>query len=228
MEFLAGVFAAMLLWPIFVFGTLWFWAFSACMFGWMIFLTEETESHGLAIFSVIAFVWLMSSANDVSVLVNPLLWLKWGIVYFVVGSAWSFLKWFSFLHKTKDKLKELKANFLKQYSHSYDDGYASRDKIELDADGKFTDQDFPLFAKYLNEHGYLSTGYRSDSIEERADVIPTVKGRYGDLVRWIIWWPISAFWTILNDPIRRIAQAIVRVFKGIYTKMALSVFGEEV
>lgn len=218
MEFLAGVFAAMLLWPIFIIGTLWFWAFTACMFGWMIFLTEEADSHFLAIFSLAAFVWLMSSANGFSVLVNPLLWLKWGIVYFAIGSVWSFLKWFSFLHKTKDQLKELKERYLTIFS---------REKIQL-VDGKFSEKDFPQFAEFLNSSGYLSVGYRDTNIEERADVVPTVKGRYSDLIRWIIWWPVSAFWTILNDPIRRLAQALVRVFKGIYTKMALSVFEGEV
>ena len=219
MEFLAGVFAALLLWPIFVVGTLWFWAFTACMFGWLIFLTEETESYFLATFSLIAFVWLMSSANGVSVLVNPLIWLKWGIVYFAIGSAWSFLKWFSFLHKTKDQLRDLKTRYLKVYS---------RENIKLDADGKFSDVDFPQFAEYLNNAQYLNVGYISITIKERADVIPTVKGRYGDLIRWIIWWPMSAFWTILNDPLRRIAQALVRAFRGVYTRIAQSVFSEEV
>ncbi len=93
MEFLSGVFAALLLWPIFIVGTLWFWAFSAGVFGWMIFLTEE-DSHFFASISLVAFIWLMSSANGFSVLANPLIWLKWGVVYLVIGSVWSVLKWY--------------------------------------------------------------------------------------------------------------------------------------
>ncbi len=65
-------------------------------------------------------------------------------------------------------------------------------------------------------------------IKKPSDVVPTVKGRFSDLTRWIVWWPMSAFWTILNDPLRRLAEALVRAFKGIYTKIALSVFSEEV
>ncbi|KKM02524.1 hypothetical protein LCGC14_1783570 [marine sediment metagenome] len=216
MEFLSGVFAALLLWPIFIVGTLWFWTFSAVMFGWMIYLTED-DSHFFATVSLIAFVWLMSSANSLSVLINPLIWLKWIVVYLAIGSTWSFLKWFSYLHKTKDHLKELKERFLNRYD------------VQLTVDGKISEKDFPQFAEYLNDAHYMGMGrFNATKIRKRADVIPTVKGRFGDLTRWIIWWPMSAFWTILNDPLRRLAQALVRAFRGIYTKIALSVFSEEV
>ncbi len=215
MEFLSGVFAALLLWPIFIIGTLWFWAFCAGVFGWMIFLTEE-DSHFFASISLVAFIWLMSSANGFSVLVNPLVWLKWGVVYFAIGSVWSFLKWFSLLHRSKDQQRKLKASYLKWHPD-----------IEL-VDGKFSDADFPQYAEYLNDQNYLGKNQYHNPIKERSDATPSLTERAGDLTRWIVWWPMSAFWTILNDPIRRIAEALVRVFKGVYTRMALSVFEGEV
>lgn len=211
-EFFTGVFAT--IGAIFIFGTLWFWIVSAAVFGWLIFLTEGEEAHSIfASLILVAFIWIMSSVNDISIIANPLLWLKWGAIYMVIGAVWSFIKWFSFLYKQKDKLKSLKETYIK------------KNKIQL-VDGKFSHTDWPDYAKYLGQSYYEPN--RHKTIREPTDVIPTVKGRFDDLTRWIIWWPMSAFWTILNDPLRRIARTMINALKGAYTRMAAAVFSSEV
>ena len=169
---------------LFLFGTLWFWVVSS-----------------------------VSSVNDISVIANPLLWLKWVAVYLVVGIVWSVIKWFSFLHKQRDIHNNLKEE------------YIERNNLELIAK-RISDSDWLGFVKYLSDKNYAPNGY--DKIKKRSDVIPTVKGRFSDLTRWIVWWPMSAFWTILNDPLRRLARAMVNALKGQYTKMANAVFSSEV
>ncbi len=211
-EFFTGLLATV--GGLFLFGTLWFWIVSSVIFGWLIFLTEGEESHTFgAGLVLVGFVWIMSSVNDISVIANPLLWLKWVTVYLVVGIVWSVIKWFSFLHKQKDKLNKLKEFYIK------------RNDLELIAK-RISDSDWLGFVKYLSDSCYAPNGY--DKIEKRSDVIPTVRGRFSDLTRWIVWWPMSAFWTILNDPLRRIAEALVRTLKGVYTNIANSVFSDEV
>lgn len=211
-EFFTGLLATV--GGLFLFGTLWFWVVSSVVFGWLIFLTEGEESHTFgAGLVLVGFVWIMSSVNDISVIANPLLWLKWVTIYLVLGVIWSVIKWFSFLHKQKDKLNSLK------------EVYIERNNLELIAK-RISDTDWLGFVKYLSDQKYSPNGY--DKIKKREDVIPTVKGRFSDLTRWIVWWPMSAFWTILNDPLRRIAEALVRALKGIYTNIANSVFSNEV
>lgn len=41
---------------------------------------------------------------------------------------------------------------------------------------------------------------------------PQVSGHKSDLVFWATWWPWSAFWTLLNDPIRHIWNFIYNLF----------------
>lgn len=210
-DFFTGIFT--FLGAFFVFGTLWFWIVSAAFFGLMIYWTED-DSNFFAGIGLAAFVWTMASVNGFSIIANPMLWVKWAAIYFALGTVWSFIKWFSYLHKAKDTLRGFKADFVK------------KTKAVLKKDGTFEDHDFAGFADYLNDHHYLGRG--ASRIGTRADVQPSMSDNFSDLVRWIVWWPFSAFWTILNDPIRRLAEFIVRRFKTAYDGLAARVFKNEV
>ena len=199
-----------------------FWVVSITLFCLLIWFTEDDKDI-LAVIFIGGFIWLVSSQNEGwAIAANPLLWIKWFVSYIVAGCVWSFVKWFSFLHKTKDKLKALKETF------------ASKNNLT----GKPSEWDaatFKSFATYLYKekyvYRYLSGGseYLSEEyIKTPQDIIPTVKNRFGDLVRWIVWWPMSVVWTVLNDPIRRIAEFVVRSLRTYYTKVANSVFGNEI
>jgi hypothetical protein len=209
-EFFTGILA--FFGAFFVFGTLWFWVVSVAFFGLMIYWTED-DSNFFAGIGLAASVWTMASVNDFSIIANPMLWVKWAAIYFVLGTVWSFLKWFSYLHRVKDELRKLK------------DKFVTKTRVVLREDGTFEDADFAGFADYLGDEHYLGYGH---TIETRADVVPTMADKFGDLVRWIVWWPFSAFWTILNDPIRRLAEFIVRRFRSIYEGLAARVFKNEV
>jgi hypothetical protein len=211
-EFFTGIFA--FLGAFFVFGTLWFWVVGAAFFGLMIYWTED-DSNFLASLLLAAFIWTTASVNGFSIVANPVLWLKLAALYFAVGTVWSFLKWFSYLHRVKDELRKHKEN------------YVHKTKVELQDNGQFYDNDFAGFAAYLNDMRYFGYG-SSHTIETRADVVPTMADNFRKLVRWIAWWPFSAFWTILNDPIRRLVEFIVRRLRTAYDGLANRVFKNEV
>ena len=226
MDFLTGVFAGFV--GLFAFATLsiWFWIIAAVSFGSLIYLTEESENFFLAVVIVGAFAWLTASANEFSFTANPLLILKWFGIYMGVGAAWSFLKWLSFLFTTKDELKSLKKSFVRRLL----DKQVEFETITEDgtAEGKLKPEPFRQFAEYLKEQRYLAVDYNSPDFNSPSDVIPSVSRYYGKLTSWIVWWPVSAFWTILNDPIRRLARQIVKVFRSLYQSMASAVFSSEV
>jgi len=219
MDFITGVFVGFV--GLFAFATLsiWFWLIAAVSFGWLIYLTEESENFFLAVILVAAFAWLVASANDFSITTNPLLILKWFGIYMAVGACWSFLKWLSFLFKTKDELKRLKKRYMSGLTEN-----EAREAVVSGGGGKFKEAAFPAFALFLRDNDYL--GYQT--FKQPSDVVPSVTQYYGKLTSWIVWWPVSAFWTILNDPIRRIARQIVKVFRSLYEQMAAAVFSSEI
>lgn len=199
---------------LFVFGTIGFWIVTLVFFAWLTMLTER-KSHFFATIVFVAFIWTLSSANDVSLFTNPLLWLKWGAIYIGAGAGWSFVKWFALLHRKRDELAGHKDAFVRTHNAT------------LSAEGKIQAQDFAAFLTFLNDHHYQPNDDYG-KLRNKGDIIPSVTQRYGDLVRWIVWWPFSAFWTMFDDLLRRIAETVVRSLRNLYTKMAQAVFGSEI
>ena len=209
-EFFAGI--GVWAGTFFVIGTLWFWVVSAIFFSWLIFLTEG-KSHFFACAALFGFVWIVSSVNGFSILAEPLVALKWTGLYLLVGFGWSFLKWFSFLFSKRDEVEGYKSEFVKRFGQP------------LTAEGKVHPQDLDDFIKFLNDKRYSPSYDRNaGKVESRQDIIPGFGNHSGDFTRWMVWWPFSAFWTILNDPLRRLAEAIIRMFRGAYTALANRVF----
>jgi len=53
---------------------------------------------------------------------------------------------------------------------------------------------------------------------------PTAAKNRGRITAWISLWPFSMIGTFLNDPVRRLVNAIFRRFKGLYQRTADYVF----
>ena len=117
------------------------------------------------------------------------------------------------MHTVKDELRKYKEN------------YVHKTRVELQDNGQFFDEDFAGFASYLNDMHYRG---HTLNIVSRVDVVPSMSGNFKKLVRWIAWWPFSAFWPILNDPIRRLVEFIVRRLRTAYDGLANRVFKNEV
>ncbi len=78
-----------------------------------------------------------------------------------------------------------------------------------------------------------------DSHDEKGPNIPTaLKGRWKDIapdkpsaakskdkiIRWMTFWPWSAVWTIINDPIKKLFKTIYRNIQSLLQKIADSAF----
>jgi len=213
MDWLSGISAA--LGAFFVFGSFWFWVIVAAVFGLVTFWTEK-ERDFLSLFVLGAVIWTIASVNELpSITAEPLVWLTYGGYYLAAGIVWSFFKWFSHLHRVKDTLRNLKQQYLNKSPN-----------VTLRDNGTFNDTDFKDFAKFLNDN--YEWNRNNSTVRTRADVEPSVAEYRYELTRWIAWWPFSAFWTILNDPLRRLANFIVNRLRGIYESMASRVFKNEV
>ncbi|MBI2473417.1 hypothetical protein HYV70_02595 [Candidatus Uhrbacteria bacterium] len=55
-------------------------------------------------------------------------------------------------------------------------------------------------------------------------LIPSMENHKKRILMWMTWWPWSLTWTILNDPIRRIFQALLEALKGEFQRRAEKAF----
>jgi hypothetical protein len=210
-----GAFFATLL-AAFAFGTFWFWATIAVFAIALIYLVEE-ESGGMATFTLILSLLFLNFIAKLGIFVyvlhNPLSALGWVGAYLAVGVVWSVVKWGFFLHGQLDKYKEAKATFL-----------ASRNAKEL------TPELSKAFKKYLNDE---YTGYNVGSYK-RVVINPQVTDYKSTIIFWMSYWPFSATWTLINDPVRKVYQFMYnrlrnmlqaisdRMFKSVNADLALA------
>jgi hypothetical protein len=69
----------------------------------------------------------------------------------------------------------------------------------------------------LNIHRVKANGLNIDDI-------PLAKDNTNRLASWITYWPFSAIWTLLNDPVRKFVRFLVETFGGFYDRMSQSAF----
>ena len=202
-----GFFAGLLL--AFAYGTFWFWLASVAAFLGILIFEEREENFGAFIVLGI-FILLMENSGAFNIFADPLTLIKWTGLYFVVGAVWSFVKWFSFLNKRADQYKEHKETYIANYSEPNsvpDCGTATNPSKE--------------FKKYLDDASFISAYYPS-----RVTIIPTAKDNLDKLATWILWWPMSFVWTMLNDPLVRLARYMVRQLNIVYDGIANKVFAK--
>jgi hypothetical protein len=58
----------------------------------------------------------------------------------------------------------------------------------------------------------------------REHIQPTPKRHKSRIMTWLGFWPFSALWTLLNDPLRRLVEAIYDAVAGTLLKISNYVF----
>lgn len=227
-SFFGGLIAA------FAFGTVWFYfACVATFFG--IMALSEMEHEIFAIVLLAGFIFLMEKSGAFNIFADPWLLIKWSVLYFVIGVAWSFAKWWSFVVKKAEEFVDNRLYFLKNikklvgnnkaYMHDVNHGNAPdiRDYDFTDADEKtkVPEELQDVFLQYLRDHGVISYDQK-----DRKDVTPSAMENKSKITTWIIWWPTSALWTLLSDPLVRIANWIFKRLKGTYQLISNRAFAK--
>lgn len=55
---------------------------------------------------------------------------------------------------------------------------------------------------------------------------PKAKDNKARIISWMSYWPFSAFWTLLNEPIKKTYKYIYSKIEGLYDKMTEKIFAE--
>ncbi len=181
----------------------------------------EVENFGWATVTLIATLvgWAVLGHLHLFGLPSLLEFVKdhglWTLVYVaayvVVGVAWSFAKWFSYLMSFRDAFREQKEAFCKKNS--------------LDPQSPVPEEKLPAFDTYLSQNVGWSAAHRGQLLSRERPRASRNKGR---ITAWASFWPFSVVGTVLNDPIRRLFNFLFNQFKALYQKMADWVFRKDV
>lgn len=181
------------------FGTLWFWVVAVAVFFIMTAFLENEKSFfaGLTfIGAMVAFYFMGNSGMLAWIKHNPLTLLYYFLGYVGIAGVWALVKWYLFVTGENEKYEEAKTQFLK--------------------DNKATALTQALKVKWTKhvEEGYYARD--SYSYPRNAFLYPAPQARdhKARVLSWMTYWPCSAFWTLLNDPIRRLMRLIYSQISG--------------
>jgi hypothetical protein len=222
-------------WEILIVGSLWF---NLMAFGWFCLLVwmieEERGTVGsFLILAGLGVIQLFSDFNVVAWLWHNPMWVAIGAVgYFVIGAIWGTTKWTLFSRDKREKYDEEKeewlrpdslrntAQRLRKRSTSERNGIVTPErKAQLvrwadactaaaaQGGGELTDALKPAWTNSRDQGSYH---YEAGERDVMPTVIPHPKDHKARILRWMGHWPWSLFWTLLNDPIRRIAKMLYK------------------
>lgn len=186
----------------FAFGTIWFFILST-FFLVSLFYFVETEKIARSFLTVVFYIVFLQFVVKIdifsSILQNPIKSILILLSYFFIGFIWSFVKWFMYVNKQALTIKLERIEFLKKH----------KDKhcltITLDT---------PIPQDLLETWRYSKSFIRK----------PVVHENKAKISHWVIYWPVSVIWSLLNDFIRKTIDIIVIKIKFIYEKIASNAF----
>jgi hypothetical protein len=175
----------------------------------------ENEKFGwataLLVISVVLGQWLHVFNLVAYASQHAVATLLYAVGYVVVGIAWSFVKWFSFLMGARDKYRDWKIRFLTG---------ENLDPTSSIPAGKAAD-----FKKFIQQsNGYSYHDPVADLVNGKRPRAANNKAR---IVSWMSLWPCSFVGTLLNDPVRRLFNYLFNAFKSLYQKMSDKVFSKD-
>jgi len=190
-------------------GNVWFWIAVAMAFGGLLRCMAGDDLAG-AMWVTIISILILCMFGNLAVgfkwcIANPKLILPIGLSYFAMGLLWSIAKWYATLCQLRREYAAARKEFLI--------------KNELDPSGAVPIGKKKAWRDFLAHNA------------NRQDLVSFAAGRYNPagkteaIIAWIAYWPISLFWTLLDDPIRRFGAFIYRRFTGIYDSIYARVHG---
>jgi hypothetical protein len=186
-------------------GAFWFWVTFACLMVLMI-AAVEYDKPGLATLSIIVFFVLLGWLGDINILntirERPLLSIGCLVGYFAAGTAWSICKWWFYVRKLRDKFDEYKRDFLERHGRSEEKTIPEDLRNEWLGDIDYTYEWLPSKSK------------------------PVAADNKSRIMTWMVYWPWSLVWTMINDPIKRLFKEIYRAIQGFMQKISDRAFAD--
>jgi hypothetical protein len=206
-----------------IFGAFWFWVLVA-EFVVLVALTEN-ERPFISIGVVIVGLVLLHYLGGVSVfswcIANPWLLVAYIVGYSAVGVAWSIAKWWMFVRERRNRYIAKKAEWIGGLNSTIQ-------RLRQDKGGPIKDMEdrqrqADILEKVLNI-GRLTKDampYWQDYARGAYSIHKPEAGNYVDrIINWMMFWPFSAFWFLLDRPIRRLFTRLYDSISWLLRKIA--------
>jgi len=196
----------------FAFGSIWFFLFSGL---WVVLLFYWVEHQhivlsGLNIALYILFLNFIVKKDVISSFMDhPGRSLIIILVYLVAGFIWSFIKWWLFVNKKAISYKEKRYEWLQKQR-------GIREKRDISVEGlESIDLETPVPERF-REDWLRSTGVLYEK--------PKVTEYKIGISHWVLYWPVSAIWALLDDFVSKVIQVIVVKIRVVYEKITSNAF----
>lgn len=179
-----------------------FWIMIAAGVVIVLFAIENDSGRGATVgtAAVLALILFFTNSDLFAwVYDNPLTFVEYVAAYFIAGAAWSMLKWWLYLLGVREKYDSIRALWMQ--SHKMSSAATIPDQLK-------------------NEWRAHVAGRFSGKFP------PQATDHKASIMLWISYWPVSSFWTLLNDPLKRIAVAIYNVMGNVYQRISNAMFSE--
>lgn len=204
---------------LFVFGGLWFWGLLVVASIILISCLEK-ENEGGATFvflgTLAAIVFLGNTSWLSYIIENP---LSIGLLvgaYLLTGVLWGISKWWIFLHDVSARNRAERYDWVARRKEAHDIGHEDYETYEasyVNPPRLWTDKVKEDWKKYV------ARGYSGKSIKK-----PMVNENKARITSWMTYWPWSALWTLINDPIRRFYRWAYTQLRGLLQDMSDKAF----
>lgn len=195
----------------FVFGTFGAWLLLVALCG-LILWDIEKEELGLATFALIVTSVVLLWANDISLwsLITKNWFVTVGVIggYFVAGTSWAIGKWYFYIRRYNHEYGDIKRDFLRRCERN--------DLSELHPEQSKVFRD-----EVVRKFNELSGKYSG----KESFTFPLAAERKSAILGWMMYWPLSMTWTLINDPVKRAFIAIYRNISGGLDRMTKRLTG---
>jgi hypothetical protein len=197
-----------MLFELMIFGGVVFWVlfiiFSVIM---ILCLENDAEPFSMVlVFSVFLVATVLFTDFWVLFSERPVVSTLCAIVGYIVGGvAWAMPKWFFLLLDMRRRLVILRDNFLNAYGI---EGTQVPDKLAEEYSNVIYD-----------EHNFRKYGLRY-SIKERRVIPPKFSENRDQVLVWMCFWPWNALWTIIENPVKWIFEAVLDALQSLFQKIS--------
>jgi hypothetical protein len=204
---------------LFVFGSLWFWGLLAVASIILISCLEKGEEGGATfvfLATLAAVVFLGNTGWLTYIIANPLSIGLFAGAYLLIGVGWGIIKWWIYLHDVSARNRAERYDWVakrKAGLNETDDNYEEYKAACTLAPKQWSHTVKEAWKDYVDRH------YYGKPIKK-----PMVSENKARITAWMTYWPWSALWTLLNDPIRRFYRWTVNQLRGLLQGMSDKAF----
>jgi hypothetical protein len=183
-----------------VFTGAWFWILTALCILLLVceVAAERSVAAGFTILLYLAAIHLFGNASLFSEVRDNPEYLYIGLpAFFAVGAAWALVKWWFFVKRSALEYRERRMAF-------------------LDGKGLTATLDTPVPDSLKAQWGdFQGRRVRVGRRIVQTSAKPLARENKGRIITWMVYWPFSMAWTVLDEPWRLIYEAMSRLFQRI-------------